>query len=1062
MTISETENMPGQSKYARKTLERRDWIPVPDEGWGIEPFNEDNPQVQNLNGLWHFALEPRNAANGWYSMEHDNWWQWDEETEKLSPTETCEAEGLDADFYDCELDETSDARWATIPVPANWEVEGQSTPVFSRACLHHDDVVGYYRRWIGLPPWDTGRVILQAEGIAASAEVYVNGSRIGYHDGGFVPFQMDVTEAVIPGEQNLIAIRVVKADVSTVHDSSGQWMLSGIYRDIFLFHVPPAHIRDFRIDTDYDPVTSKGRLSLKCFLSEAAHDGSGNLQIRLFPGGASAPVATRSLPLSSDANGAGSCTLSVENVRPWNPEQPTLYYLECILENGGSQHRVLAEVGFRRFECRGNQFLLNGEPFIIRGVVRHEIKLNRGRALTVGDMKEEIRLLRQANVNGVRSHPYPFDPRFVRLCAREGILTCIGCCLCGYDSWGSPWSMSEVPTCPRPEDEMDQGYRMLFNERHHYLVPWIHARLKNMTSIFAWSLANESGICDIMLPTARFLDERRMGRILIAAGELNVQQWGGRNPLAYASRFRERFLTADTWHYPESVPPEDLGSQVKQTSGRDVPVFYTEAAHVFCNRDNYLLDPAWGGEPWGTAVRKAWDAVSNRPETAGYFVFEWCDQAVMQAGNPKLLPQFSEEWNGHAGFHQNLKGLLDGMHRPKPGYHHLRNIFCPVEIVSSDMNVDNPFIRFRNDYVWRDLSSLLFQYRLTGFSGECGAWEALELRCAPGDTVTVALQDASPGEKHSLQIRIVHPRGNVELRRWQFGRPGPRCITSERRYRSRSRSTLPAHMLKQGSPRKELADCHVGLECLTLGPGFRNGTQNRDIGMGHLENTAIQSRYINDGSVTGSDVEIIEDTDNTWKMKGVYHIDVGELSAVLSLNREENGDIFIKHTVHYRGRTVYPCSLGFALLLPADVRTIAWSRDALWSWYPADHPDRAAGHQILDTDAACLNPFMYPATGDALTVRTARTISIDSALALNLDVTACSDNQRAIYRRSRGRNSQLVLAVEDVMNRPFHEFSFVRPKTPDVAQKYFDTSGVEDGSILTQRWRLESHESLVE
>jgi beta-galactosidase/beta-glucuronidase len=118
--------------------------------------------------------------------------------------------------------------------------------------------------------------------------------------------------------------------------------------------------------------------------------------------------------------------------------------------------------------------LLNGKRIVLRGVVRHEIKLNRGRALTLGDLREEIGLMRRAGIDAVRSHPYPFDPRFFKLCARAGIAVMTELYLCGYDSWGTPWVMSETPTAPRPESEIEPGYLALLRERHHAAAAAIH------------------------------------------------------------------------------------------------------------------------------------------------------------------------------------------------------------------------------------------------------------------------------------------------------------------------------------------------------------------------------------------------------------------------------------------------------------------------------------------------------------------------------------------------------------------------------------------------------------
>ena len=668
-------------------LSPRRWIPVPDEGWSVEPFTPGNPGVVSLHGRWRFAVAPRDAARGWRSLRDATRWAWNGASQRLEPLVEDRPTGLDDAFHKLDTDDGAEP-WYDLNVPGNWEREGFSTPVFSRAALDRDDVVGYYRRWVEIDAdWSGDRVILQAEGIATSAEVWVNGREVGYHDGGFVPFQMDLTEHVRFGEANLIAIRVVKADVSTAHDSSGQWMLSGIYRDAFVFRCPRAHFADATFVGDYDPATGEAMLRFAaCFDGlGASEERDVRVELSVFPWDGDEPVAATTFEIDH-SRGEVEAALALPGVAPWHPERPALYRVEAALRvDGVALHRAREEVGFRRWEVDGPRLLLNGKRIVLRGVVRHEIKLNRGRALTLGDLREEIGLMRRAGIDAVRSHPYPFDPRFFKLCARAGIAVMTELYLCGYDSWGTPWVMSETPTVPRPESEIEPGYLALLHERHHAAATAIHARYKSHTALFAWSLSNESGICDTLLPVARFLESRRLGRIVVACGELNAHRWGGRTPLPYADAFRERFLDADTWHYPEDVPVESLGDRIAPVANRaaPAPVLYTESAHVFCNREHFQLDPTWGGEPWGHALARSFAALSAREETAGFFVFEWSDQGVMQAGEPAVLPQFLRPWSGYADFHQNLKGVLRSNHDPKPAYAYLQATFGRIRAARS-------------------------------------------------------------------------------------------------------------------------------------------------------------------------------------------------------------------------------------------------------------------------------------------------------------------------------------------------------------------------------------------
>lgn len=456
-------------EYGDKVLQEKNWIPVPDEGWNIEAATAGNPAVQFLNGTWNFTIRERNKEAGFIRIEDDQRFAWDDTEGKLLPQDNYQPDPFEEDFYrrDPEFKD-----WKPIPVPANWETEAMSKQIFAHCSLDLDNVVGYYRRTFKVPEeWmESGQVILQAEGIAASAEIYVNEERVIYHDGGFIPFQVDISDYLKSDTDNLIAIKVVKADISTVHDNSGQWMLSGIYKDIFLFHVPEVYVSDFGVITDYDDTDSQGSLDLKLQLNKEIREEC-KINTILYKWDQEQFVKEVTTPLKPGTDDI-NIQINYLDIQPWNPEEPFLYKLECqLIIEGRVVERVREEIGFYRITGEEGIFKLNGKHIVIQGVTRHQILQTRGRALTTGDMIKEIRMMKEANVTGVRSHPYPFDTRFIKLCARYGLLVATEYCLCGYNCWGNPWAISEEKTYPEPETEFDQGYRMLFNERYHYFAP---------------------------------------------------------------------------------------------------------------------------------------------------------------------------------------------------------------------------------------------------------------------------------------------------------------------------------------------------------------------------------------------------------------------------------------------------------------------------------------------------------------------------------------------------------------------------------------------------------------
>ncbi|MFO7870437.1 MAG: glycoside hydrolase family 2 TIM barrel-domain containing protein [Kiritimatiellia bacterium] len=918
-----------------RELEPECWVPVPNEGWGIEAASADNPSAQLLNGTWDFAIRDRDPSECWFRIRDNSWWRWDAGREALveggGPRREHEYDSL---FFQRD---SGDMPWREIPVPSNWESHAFSQQVFAHCSLDKDDKVGYYRRGFRLPgEWidDGGRIILQAEGIAASAEVYVNERYIGYRDGGFIPFQLDITDAVTRDGDNLLAIRVVKGDISTVHDNSGQWMLSGIWRDIFIFHVSETHVSDLRVQPDYDAGSGTGRLEIDV----QAHTAGGEhaIEAKLYEWAADSEVVSEYVDVEQVSGSHTELCLETDAIKPWSPEAPVMYRLELrLLSDGTVVERVREEVGFRRFEADGERFLLNGKPFLIRGVTRHEIKQGRGRSLSVADMLNEIRLMREANITGVRSHPYPFDPRWIRLCARHGILVCSGFCLCGYNSWGNPWAISEIPTYPEHEEDIDPGYRELFRDRYHAFAPRIFGRLKNMTAVFAWSLANESAISRIFVPVARFLHEQERGRFIISAGDRCIAEsrFGGRHPeLREAVDYvRWECMTADSQHYPERCRREEFPSTVPWNPEHPRPMFYTESAHPFCNRDNYIIDPSMQGDLYGAGLKRTFEIIRTMSGVGGYFIFEWCDQSVMQKGDPELCDSFIRPWHGYVSFNQNVKGILGPNHEYKPAYHSVRKTYARVVIEEVSQNARELVLRIRNDYTFIDLESLAFTLTPVRGSTPVGAVEEFSVQTAPGRTAEVRLSTTPAAGMAAWRIAVFEApwEGPVAERDINVGDsvrlspPGTGgsvdigCFASPSDYR------------------------------VSLGTAGLLGAQAY-VGMGH-----ISAGNLPPGFITLDDIEhweTVDSDDMTLHIRARVSQGRGFIDSRIGVT-ESDGVLSLEQELWREGEQTWVSGTGMSFMVPAAYREIGWRRrSGVWTEYPPDHPDRLVGRELLGRD----------------------------------------------------------------------------------------------------------------
>ncbi len=910
-------------------------------------------------------------------------------------------------------------------------------------------MVGYYRRTFDVPAaWlDGGRGILQAEGIAASAEVYINEQCICYHDGGFVPFQMDVTAALTEGAENLIAVRVVKADISTVHDNSGQWMLSGIWRDLFLFHVPAAHITDCSVHVDFDSADGTGTATAAVHCSPAAN----GLALRA----ALLGWETDDVLAAADtevAGGAATVAVGSTAIRAWNPEQPHLYRLRLELVDGREVLETIGEqVGFCRFEAQGERFLLNGRPFLIRGVTRHEIKQGCGRTLSVADMRHEIRLMREAGITGVRSHPYPFDPRWIRLCARHGILVCSGFCLCGYNSWGNPWAMSEEPTYPAHELDFDPGYRHLFSERYHYFAPLIYGCYKNLFNVFAWSIANESSISEIAAPVARFLHDRDDGRFRLAAGDRNINGAGydDKHPelQELIATVRWKYLNADSEHDPERRSAEDLQQSLPWNFEQPRPMFYTEAAHPCCNRDNFCMDPAMLGDFYGRGLQRTFDAIRTMPGAAGFFIFEWSDQSVMQKGDPARCDSFLREWHGYATLTQNLKGLLGPNHEPKPAYHSARKVYVPVRFEVQAVRPRLVRIGVVNDQTFRDLAELRFDVLFHDDAHELAPPQSLALAAAPqAATVAEIALPAIPGLA-AITIRAFDPA-------W----PGPvaeRTVRLPQSLQNTTAATQPLTALAAEAAWTGVGGRRVHfIEPAELSLGLIGGiARQRYLNMGHLPTNTVP-----DGVVTAADVVDQQDrvlcAGNAWR-RNCRLANGGQIRSDISCTADGQR-LCLQQELQYNGDEIWLTGLGLRFILPAAYRQLEWQRRAgVWTEYPEDHPDRLRGKLQLGQDEyPPVNPFRWPSFAQLAHIRNVDTVVLSGDRVPPLRLRAAADGRRVVVRMLADHSREILLLWDCYCCPPYAEFSFLR--TPAARRSLLGLEPLNGSGVIRQTWSIDA------
>jgi len=643
--------------------------PHPDAASALAGDYDHSPWVASLNGDWKFHWAPR-------------------------------PEDRPADFFRMEFD---DAPWQTIAVPGNWEARGYDIPIYSnwRYPFHCDpprvmgepdarwtsflrrNPVGSYRRTFHRPPsWpEGGKVLVHFAGVRSAFHVWINGAYAGYSQDATSPAEFDISQWVRGGE-NLIAVEVYKYCAGSYLEDQDMWRLGGIFRDVFLTHLPRAHLWDVEAHGGFGEDLRDGVLSCRAEAlpgDAAALEGYGVRFLVFDPAGnplGDLPVET--VPLAPAAGGpAAENRFVVRRAKAWTHETPELYTLVPELLGPGGQvveARAL-RVGFRRVELKDREWRLNGVALKIKGVNRHEADPDHGQYVPPARLEQDLCLIKATNFNLIRASHYPNDPRFYERCDRLGMLVMdeanVESHELGYHKRGLPGDLPEW----RPQ-VLDRLRRMVVRDRSHACVVF-------------WSLGNEAGYGDAfpaMYDEARRLDPQ--GR-----------------PIQYADMNLAADVDSQTYPPPAWLEEHVASKAVRkgeqgQSSHEAQHGPYPSGKAFFMNEYAHAMGNSLGN------FKEYWDLIERHPMLLGGCIWEWCDHALRRtdARGRRVLA-----YGGDFGELPNdgnfcIDGLVDPDRTPHPHWHEVRKIHQCVRTLGVDGEIGRVRIQNRHDFI--DLSHL--------------------------------------------------------------------------------------------------------------------------------------------------------------------------------------------------------------------------------------------------------------------------------------------------------------------------------------------------------------------
>jgi len=382
--------------------------------------------------------------------------------------------------------------WQEISVPSNWQMEGFGYPLFRNIGLPHPldpplvpeefNPVGSYFRTFNLPKaWQDGQIFLHFEGVHSAFYVWINGAEVGYNQGGMEPAEFNITPYLKKGD-NSIAVRVLRYCDGSYMEDQDTWRLSGIYRDVYLMATPDVHIRDYFISTDLDESYTNAKLHIQADIRnyQKKKFSSYKLKTTLYDRNRDPVTDAVNLFALTDLN-AGSDTradFALEVIRPekWSAEYPNLYTL--VLELMDEREQVLeilsSRIGFREVEVKDQAVYINGKAIKFNGVNSHMMHPRTGHAMDVETMRKDLHLMKQFNINCVRTSHYPPNVEYLDLADELGIYV--------VDETGDEahayTQLSHDPAWQHVY--LDRMRKMVYRDRNH-------------PSVVIWSAGNESG-----------------------------------------------------------------------------------------------------------------------------------------------------------------------------------------------------------------------------------------------------------------------------------------------------------------------------------------------------------------------------------------------------------------------------------------------------------------------------------------------------------------------------------------------------------------------------------------
>ncbi len=657
---------------------------------GAQTFQEwRNPEINAVNRAPmhtnYFAFENADAAKKANKKQSTNYMTLNG-TWKFNWVK--DADSRPTDFWKTGF---NDKGWDDLQVPAVWELNGYGDPIYVNVGYAwrnqfqnnppevptENNHVGSYRREIVVPAsWNGKDIIAHFGSVTSNMYLWVNGRYVGYSEDSKLEAEFDLTPYLKPGQKNLIAFQVFRWCDGSYLEDQDFFRYSGVGRDCYLYARNKKRIQDIRVTPDLDAAYQNGSLSINLDLK-----GSGKVDLEL--------VDTQGKQVATaTANKSGLITMNVENPKKWSAETPYLYTLRASMQ--GSNEVIPVKVGFRKIELKGDQILVNGKAVLFKGADRHEMDPDGGYVVSPERMLQDIQIMKQFNLNAVRTCHYPDDNLWYDLCDQYGIYVVAEA---NIESHGMGYGDKTLAKNP--------SYKKAHLERNQRNVQ----RGFNHPSIIFWSLGNEAGDGPNFEQCYQWIKAEDPSRACQYEQARQKDHTDIFCPMYYGYEGMEKY-----------------GQRTDATK----PLIQCEYAHAMGNSQ--------GG------FKEYWDLIRKYPNLQGGFIWDFVDQSCRWKGKDGvMIYAYGGDFNRFDASDNNFcdNGLISPDRVPNPHMYEVGYFYQNIWTTPSDLSKGE--VNVFNENFFRDLSAYYMEWQVLKDGKIIRTGRVDDLKIAPQETAKITL-----------------------------------------------------------------------------------------------------------------------------------------------------------------------------------------------------------------------------------------------------------------------------------------------------------------------------------